>query len=73
MAIKVSSRRSVFLELRDYCHLTKTDHEFLEITEWSNGEGFDIFISSGASEKLFSLTHGELEALFIASRWREDT
>lgn len=35
------------------------DSDFIEITEWHNGEGWDIAIN----ERIISLTWGQLEAI----------
>lgn len=71
MAIAVNTRRSIIVDLRDYCYLGKTHGDLLEVTEWVNGEGFDVSISS-RSDQIFSLTHGELEALIVATKYRGD-
>ena len=47
--IKVTTRKSTFVELKDYCigSMVKDGIDkghFLEVTEWSNGEGYDIHI-----------------------------
>jgi hypothetical protein len=44
--------------LKHYDHLAK-EHDFIELCEWHNGEGFDVTIS----DKSISLTWGEFEAL----------
>lgn len=54
------TRKAIFAQLKDYCHLAKKD-SFMEVTEWKNGEGWDISIDN----KQFSLTHGELQLLII--------
>jgi hypothetical protein len=36
---------------------------FMEITEWSSGEGYDIYISDSSGERQFNLTWGQFEAL----------
>jgi hypothetical protein len=59
------SRKSAFAELQDYCHLAKGG-SFMEVTEWKNGEGFDVTIDS----RSFSLTHGEFDLLNILARVR---
>jgi len=41
----------------------KDKGDFLEVTEWTNGEGYDIHISDVNGEKTFSLTWGQMEAL----------
>jgi hypothetical protein len=54
-------RKSVMEKLKGYCHISK-DHSFMELTEWTNGEGWDICVSD---EKYFSLTRGEAQLLSI--------
>lgn len=51
-------RVTKFTELKKYDHLAK-EHAFIEVTEWYNGEGFDVTIG----DKQFQLTYGEFEAL----------
>ena len=53
-----SERKSVYDDLKKYDILAKED-SFIEVTEWTNGEGYDIHID----EQMFSLTHGQLEAI----------
>lgn len=52
------TRKSVSDNLRKFDILAK-DSDFIEVTEWTNGEGYDITIN----EKVISLTYGELEAI----------
>jgi hypothetical protein len=35
----------------------------LEVTEWTNGEGYDIHISDSEGERQFNLTWGQFKAL----------
>lgn len=44
--------------LKKYDILSKED-DYVQVTEWKNGEGWDICFSN----KQFSLTYGELEAI----------
>lgn len=53
-----NTRKSISDKLKKYCCLAKEDG-FIEITEWTNGEGWDISIN----DKLFTLTRGELDAI----------
>lgn len=64
MSIQVSTRKAKFLALKAYCVFAK-EHDFIEVTEWINGEGFDVTISNvgGVINKTLSLTVGEFEAL----------
>ena len=57
--MEITQRKSVNDSLKKYCVYAKDD-DFIEITEWTNGEGWDINISD---EKRISLTFGELEAI----------
>ncbi len=45
-------------KLSKYDYLAK-DSEFIQVTAWDNGEGYDIAIN----DKLYSLTHGQLDAI----------
>lgn len=56
--MEYAKRKSVNDKLRKYCHLAK-DSDFIEVTEWVNGEGWDITIN----DRVISLTYGELEAI----------
>lgn len=56
--MKIEERRSISDNLNTYCHLAKKD-DFIEITEWANGEGWDITIN----DRHFHLTFGELNAI----------
>lgn len=53
-----NQRKSVNDSLYKYDILAKED-SYIEVTEWNNGEGWDITIDN----KLISLTYGELEAI----------
>ena len=53
------NRKSVTDSLKKYDCLAK-DSGFIEVTEWHNGEGWDISINDN---KLISLTWGQLEAI----------
>jgi len=56
--MEISQRKSIHDDLRKYDYLAK-DHSFIEITEWANGEGWDITID----DKVMSLTYGQLDAI----------
>ena len=66
--IEVRTRKTAFVNLKDFCTFSmiperKDKGDFLEVTEWTNGEGYDIHISDVNGEKTFSLTWGQMEAL----------
>jgi hypothetical protein len=68
MSIEFSKRDAVFCELKNYCHLA-SKHAYMEVTEWSNGEGFDIIIDSH-HKVAFSLTHGEYQLLQVLINYK---
>ena len=74
MAIKTYERKTKFAELGAWpggawCHMSKP-HDFIEVTEWHNGEGVDVCINS-SSEQRFSLTWGQWEALQALVAYKE--
>lgn len=56
--LEVYQRKSVMCELKKFDILSK-EHDFIEVTEWANGEGWDIVIN----EKHIHLTYGQLDAI----------
>lgn len=40
--IQINNRKSIFSSFNDIYH---KDYDFCEVTEWTNGEGYDITIS----------------------------
>lgn len=60
-------RKSAFVNLEDYCiHSVgerKGKGDFLEVTEWSNGEGYDVHIEDSSGPTRFMLTWGQFEAM----------
>jgi hypothetical protein len=61
--MKINNKKSIYDDLQKYDCL-KSKSSFIEITKWTNGEGWDITID----EKIFSLTYGELEAIKYLTR-----
>lgn len=57
--MEFKKRKSVSERLNKFDALAK-DNAFIEVTEWTNGEGNDIVINDN---KFISLTWGELEAI----------
>ncbi len=56
--MEITNRKSISDDLNKYDYLAK-EHDFIQITEWTNGEGWDITIN----EIVISLTNGQLEAI----------
>lgn len=67
--IDVTNRLAKTLELNPYCHHAKP-HDFIEVTEWINGEGFDVHLSSTRGENRISLTYGEWSALQVLASYQ---
>ena len=58
MIPELTQRKSINDNLRKYDYLAK-ENSFIEVTEWGNGEGYDITID----DKVISLTIGQLDAI----------
>jgi len=69
MSIEVSQKRAVFSQLKPYS-FHSGDDDYMEVTEWSNGEGYDIVIDRKNNTERFSLTHGEWELLQVLMNWK---
>ena len=52
---------AAFAELRHFDHFAKP-HDFIEVSLWRNGEGFDAHLSTHADQTIH-LTWGEFNAL----------
>lgn len=63
--MEINKRKSINDKLSKYDYLESSENAFIEITEWTNGEGYDINLVSGTSSILntISLTNGQLEAI----------
>lgn len=61
--MEIKNRKSITDRLNTYDYLAEKDSDFIEITEWTNGEGVDINIGSNNETKFISITYGELEAI----------
>ena len=61
--IETYTRDVKMMSIKDYCHFAQKD-DYITVTEWKNGEGFDVeLISNTPGTGLFSLTYGEWKAL----------
>ena len=61
--MKIYNKKSVSDDLKKYDYLSK-DNDFIEVTEWSNGEGISITINMNT----FELTFGQLDAINYLSQ-----
>lgn len=62
--MECKKRKSVFSDLNVFDYTAK-ENNFIQITEWTNGEGWDISIND---DTIFSLTCGQLEAINYLSK-----
>lgn len=60
--VKTQTKTSMYCDLKPFDSGFAKDYDFVEITEWSNGEGFDVLIETTKSER-FSLTWGQYDAV----------
>lgn len=58
-----SNRKSICDNLTKYDYLESNKSAFIEVTEWTNGEGYDINLGLSNSTIFISLTEGQLEAI----------
>ena len=58
--VNVTKVKAGYVKLNDYCVFSNADSDYLSVTEWVNGEGYDIDING---RKEFRLTLGEFEAI----------
>lgn len=56
-----------WVDANKYCHFAK-EGDTIEVSEWENREGFDIYISR--SNTNIALTYGELEAIEFLTKAR---
>lgn len=59
-----NKRKSVHDVLNTYDFLAK-ENDFIEVTEWTNKEGWDITIN----DKIISLTEGQLNAINYLTKY----
>ena len=59
----VENRRTCYVDIHDLSPACFKNGSFVEVTEWTNGEGVDIFEDINGKEKHFSLHIDELEAI----------
>jgi len=65
--MEIKNRKSVYDNLKIYDYLCNDEDKIIEVTEWTNGEGWDITIG----ERVISLTRGELDAINFLTKYLE--
>lgn len=56
------NRKSAMVDLKKF-NFSNNDGDFMEVTEWKNGEGYTVCIEAGNRSVLFDITHEEVDAL----------
>ena len=56
------NRKSIFSDLKDFDLGFAKENDYIEITEWHNGEGFDVDIHTSQPQS-FQLTWGQYSAM----------
>ena len=65
LSMEFVKRKSVNDKLSKYDYLSNHDSDdFIEVTEWANGEGITVVIK----EKTYELTYGQLDAINYLSQ-----
>lgn len=60
--METTNRKSINDRLNKYTY-SSNNSDFIEVTEWTNGEGHDVVISTEFGEKHISISDGELDAI----------
>lgn len=64
LKIETSNRKAVFASLEDWCIFSiGKPHDLVEVTEWSNGEGYDVQICDSQRTDTFSVTWGQFQLI----------
>ena len=66
--ISLNNRKAAFVELKDWCVMScgpdrEEAGDFLEVTQWTNGEGYDVYISGVGGDIQFHFTFGQFDAI----------
>jgi transcriptional regulator CtsR len=61
LKIEESQRTALFAELHNYDLFAK-ENDYIEVTEWSNGEGYDVSINANPGA-YFQITHGQFKSM----------
>ena len=56
------NRKSAIVDLKKF-NFSGNDGDYMEVTEWKNGDGYTASIETGNRNVLFDITSGEIDAL----------
>lgn len=65
--MKVEKRKSVMADMKKFSPVFNNSFDFIEVTEWANGEGWDITIN----QRHFHLHMDELSAINYLTAYLE--
>ena len=66
--MEITKRRSVNDSLKKYTY-SGNENDFIEITEWANGDGVDAVINTVQGDnRMFNLSYDELDALYYLTK-----
>lgn len=60
--MKRDTRPTVYEDLKVFS-VFADDHDYIEVTEWTNGEGIDVNIEDKSGSRKISLLYDELEGI----------
>lgn len=69
--MEIKERKSVTFEPKNYAIISDKESDFIEVTEWASGEGWDINIEIGNTSKSFSLHYDELDIINYLVKYLE--
>lgn len=64
--MKITNRKSIYEDLSKFS-IFADEHDFIEVTEWTNGEGVDVNIEDNSGSRKISLLYDEIEAIVTMS------
>lgn len=64
--MKITNRKSIYEDLSKFS-VFADEHDFIEVTEWTNGEGVDVNIEDKSGSRKISLLYDEIEAIVTMS------
>ena len=61
--MEITKRKSINDKLKKYTY-SGDENDFIELTEWANGDGVDIAISmTSGNNRMYTLSYDELDAI----------
>lgn len=68
--MEINNRKSVYCLLKDLKYgWNTTDSDYIEVTQWTNGEGWDITIYYNKEERHISLNYEDLNIINYLTKY----